>query len=329
MKRLWLIGVAVISGISFLLSGCGESDKGIEERMLAQQYIDKGQYDAALALLLSKGSFDDSDKMLLAAAYMGKSGFSFNQVLKIIAVTNDSTNRANNKAFVAFLQNVQQNVQSDTQVTSIDNAYTELDTLLYDSTQAKLDRGIVLAMRASVTLGLLGKLKGFDKTDQFAVDDLTATACAMDYITDGNLSSSKCSSVNVAGSTTSINGQNYKVVTIDVNGSSFNHFYKLANAGGNDLVMTKGACAYGNHTDSNCIDIGSGSGPWVPTPILDGNQTMTSTLVTALNNGIDTIIASAPADVRGDVQQYKNEIDADSDGNITAQELANYIQSKL
>ena len=329
MKRLWLMGITAIWGVVLLFNGCGESDKSIEERMLAQQYIDKGQYDAALALLLSKSSFDDSDKMLLAAAYMGKSGFSFNQVLKIIALTNDSTNRASNKAFVAFLQNVQEKVYNDTQVADIDDAYTQLNTLLQDSTQAKLDRGIVLAMRASVTLGLLGKLEGFDKTDQFAVDDLTATACAMDYITDGNLSSSKCSSVNVAGSTTAINGQNYKVVTIDVNGSSFNHFYKLADAAGNDLVMTKGACADGDHSDSNCIDVGSGSGPWVPTPILDGNQTMTSTLVTMLNSGIDTIIASAPADLQEDAQQYKDEIDSDSDGNISAQELADYIQSKL
>ncbi len=316
---------AFVASAMLLLSGCGTTDDTVESRMLVQQYIDKGEYDAAIALLTSRGTFDDSDKMLLASAYMGKSGFSFNEILQVIANSNDSINTSTNSAYVSFLKSTKLKVESnDTILLDMDNALDRLSTLQEPSTQSKLFKGIILAMKATASLSLLSKMESFDTTDEFAKDDIAAAACAMDYVPDNTLSSSICT--NVTESPIVVNGKNYTLVTIEVGGSTYNNFYKLADATGSDVLLTKGACSDVDHSDPNCIQVGTA---WVPTPVLDGNTTMQDALLDTLNTGLDTAIEAAPSDVQEDILQYKSEIDTSGDGTIDANELSAYLESKL
>jgi hypothetical protein len=68
---------ASIAGIMLFLSGCGSTDSEVENRMTAQQLIDKGHYSEAISMLEAKGVKTDGDYMMLSSAYMGKAGFGF------------------------------------------------------------------------------------------------------------------------------------------------------------------------------------------------------------------------------------------------------------
>jgi len=315
-----LAGVSLASAM-VLLSGCGEDDSAVETQMLVQQYIDTGDYSAAIALLTAKETLDDSDRMLLAAAYMGESGFSFSEVLKAIVRSSDT----NDSAYVAFLQEVQTTVQNDSSaLEKMDAALEQLNAISEESNQVSLNKGTVLTMKATSVLTIVADVEGFDGEDPLAQDDLIATGCALDFVADDELSSdSKCDSVEKSPIT--LDGVDYTLLRINVIGSEYNNFYKLANKTGDDVVFTSGVCTDNNYAeDPNCIAM-EGS-VYVPTPQLDGNTTLQTALLDTLNDGFDAIIDSAPDDVKEDIDEYKNEMDTNGDGVISDEELAQYIQ---
>lgn len=267
----------------------------------------------------------------MSAAYLGSAGFNFSGLLKIIANSNSSAERAEKKTFVVFMQNVNARLHDgEDTLQRVKTAYEWLEKIANKNRSVRINQGVVNVFRSVITIALFAKIEGFDKKDQFAVDDLKASSCAMDFIVDNALSaSSKCTSVT-KGAVVTINGQNYTPLRIDVTGSVYNDFYKLANASGSDVIMTKGACSDGKHDDERCIDVsGNGAGPWVPTPVLDGNVTMSDALIGTINKGIDTIQDEASDDVKEDIENYRNEMDTNGDGHINAEEMSAYIQNKL
>ena len=339
MKSLqYILGVGAVSAV-LLLSGCGSSDSEAENSMLAQQYLDNQEYAQAAALLESKENKTDSDYMMLSSAYMGESGFSFSEVLKIIAKTGIDANATTSSApaykapsndsddsYVKFLNEVEKVLKDNEEALAfLQKAQDAINKVQAQSDSVGLNKGLVLTMKASSAFTYMGDVTALvkDATVNEAVkNDFSAYGCAIAEVYAGK-HASKCSNVIVETSTISIKEKPYKKITVTIDGINY---YKVANAQGDSVMLTTGLC--NDNDTSGCIKADDNV-TLVPKPVGSGSIDIKAALIDTINDGFDTLVKLAPDDTKEDVRKYRDEIDTNSDNTISAEEISAYIDTKI
>ena len=338
MKSLKYILGGTVASAMLLLSGCGSTDSTAENSMLAQQYLDDQEYAKASALIESQSTKTDSDYMMLSSAYMGQAGFSFSDVLKIIAKTgidSTTTNQApsykassngDNDGYVKFLDEIEKVLDGNEKALDfLQKAQDAIGKIVQESDSSKLNKGLVLTMKASTAFTYLGDVKALADSatvNEEVKNDFSAYGCAIAQVYAGR-HASKCSSVDVDTATISIGEKPYKKITVTINGVNY---YKVANAAGSEVMLTTGLC--NDQNTSGCVKADDNT-TFVPKPVGSGEITIEQALIDTINDGFDTLINLAPDDTKDDVREYKTEIDTNNDGKIDADEISNYIDSKV
>jgi len=337
-----ILGVSIVSAM-LLFSGCGSTDSDAENSMTAQQYIDNQDYASAIALLEPKTNKTDGDYMMLSSAYMGEAGFSFSEILKIIAVTglDTTTTQAsasiykasssnNNDNYVNFLDEVEKRLKvNPTALEYFDKAKNALNNIQNKSDNVKFNLGLTLTMKASSTftyLGDIAALAGNAEIDNVIKDDFIAYGCAIAKIY-ANTQLGSCNSVTVGPSTISYNNQQYKLVSVTLSNGDGRTFYKLANSSGSEVILTNGVCSDDTNYQNGCV-VADDNATNIPKPVATGDITIKQALLDTINEGFDTLIELAPDDTKQDIIDYRSEID-NGDGNITADEIADYIDKQI
>ena len=85
-----IIAISLVAG-ALLFSGCGDTEG--QDRLLAQNSIDQGDYSSAIAALENKVDKTDSDYIILASAHMGDIGFSTLDIITSIQTVDTNTSQ--------------------------------------------------------------------------------------------------------------------------------------------------------------------------------------------------------------------------------------------
>ncbi|WP_428738031.1 hypothetical protein [Sulfurimonas sp.] len=352
MKRKAFYGT--LFAVVLILSGCGSDDTTC--RIDVQNAMDKGDFDTAVSKLEGEcaSTFSSSDKNYnLALAYMGKAGYSVTDVLvSLLDANNDSGD-----AFVSFASSISATKQENSAAylqtsqehfllsvtTDINDTLVQLCATANSSDNLRLRDacyyyGFNQAVTTVDTLSYLTSdlgtaLDSINNDSNATPDDLQASLDALAWAV------GDASITNVSDSNITINGNAFKHLDVNVSGKSF---YRLATDNAPDLsastVLTDGYCdENGSKTNCEGIELSDGdinttnplaTGCYACPVGVDTNSSINvaSVLIDALNNGTDTIASlTDDADTQASIDDLKLEIDTNSDGNITSEELINYL----
>lgn len=346
MIKKAFIGSLVVA--TLLLSGCGDSTSEGEDALVTQQLLDKGQFSSVIARIEPTASTTE-DYLTLAAAYMGKAGFSLSQIIGIVATS--ATGTGGNE-FSSFIDNASNN-STPTALNDLDTAVVYYKKVVQDRC---LDNNITLGA-AEADLCLYVGLANISSTavvfgyisDDVTVlsdntgktdDKLTASTCALEYAFSGSISDPDCSVSEESNITFIQSNRTYSDINITVNNQSFEYLLTQpnANTGTRSIAITNGKCTL--ESFETRVDDSNATG-YYACPINESSDVNTTdittdeVLVNALNNGLDSIGASTSADVQSDIDKFKEEILVasgrsinDANTTITTQDIINYLDSK-
>ncbi len=325
----------VCAGLIF--SGCGESDA--ESQLEIQQMLDDGDYLGVIARL--EGSADtQSEYIALGSAYMGAAGLSLSDLITIIADSNDNND---SDAFASFANSVDEKTasnpkaleylgkSSDAYKQVVGDACSDTNATLTDSQRdICLYTGLSESMRATVTLGYLGDVASL--ADNTSDDELTASACAMQYAYDGTVPA-ECTKGVDSDVTFVESNSTYTTFFMTVNGNSFDYLKTTFTPG--STVITNGYCPLDSFADRNTTMTFDTKAPgYYVCPVDEtGDQNLTTEvlLVDILNGGFDAVIAGVGgtgSDLASDIDNFKSEINQDANETITIDDIINYINTQ-
>ena len=336
------IVITTLLGLSLVLTGCGSSDSEGESQLETQQMLDNGDYAAVIAKLESTAS-STSDYLSLAAAYMGKAGFSLSSIIGIVASSADSDD---NNTFATFIKNSKKSSNSQslgdlsTAVEYYQNVLgnkclDENTTLSGAESDLCLYVGLSKVTQTSVAIGYIaGDVDVLTGDNNNSDDKLTASTCAMQYAFDKNsIINTDCNISSESNVTFVQSGKTYGDINIAVNGNTFEYLIS-GTADPRSTILTNGLCTLDSFATR--VDDTNATGYHV-CPIDETNSTKETTteeiLVNALNEGVDTIGEAVSDDVKADVDQFKQDIidarvPADSNTTITVEDIIKYLEDK-
>ena len=355
---------ASLVAAAVLFSGCGNEDTTC--RIGVQQAIDQGRYNDAIADLQGQcaTAFTRSDlNMNLAAAYMGKSGYSVSDIADMLINSDNngsdafasfisSVDKKKNpdslplltKANNYFLYAIGQNPNSDASTfCTIENINNSNDSRL---TNACLYIGFNQTITAANTITYLtGNIDGLVESindSNSTPYDMRASLDALVWATTSSYTPK--SDTNITALDVNITNVPFTHIAVeyDDNGSK-ETFYRLAKSSvrdaNNTTVITDGYCdSDGNRTACEGIENDDGSintnltaasSCYACPVMLDANSTLSvaDLLVNTLNGGSDTIAAvSGDADITNSIADFKEAITGSRDGNVTIQNIIDYLQ---
>ncbi len=322
---------------TLIFSGCGESDA--ESQLEIQQMLDDGDYFGVIARLDGNAQ-TDSEYIALGAAYMGAAGLGVADLITIIA---DSNTDENVDAFASFANSVDEKTVNNPRALEYlgksTDAYKEVigdvcgddNTTLTDSQRdICLYTGLSESMRATVTLGYLGNVASL--ADDTSDDELTASTCAMQYAYDGTVPV-ECTKGADSDVTFVESNSTYTTFVMTVNGNSFDYLKTTFTPG--STVISNGYCPLDSFADRNTtMTYDTKTLGYYVCPVDetgDQNLTTEALLVDILNGGFDSVIAGVggtDSDLTGDIEEFRKEITGDSNGDITMDDIINYINSQ-
>jgi len=304
---------------ALVLSACGGSSDG-ESQLETQQMLDEKDY-AGVISKLEAGASTTSDYLALAAAYMGKAGFSLSSVIGIVATSADSDD---NSTFATFVENSKSasNSQSLKDMKKAVTYYQKvvpnkcLDanaTLSGAESDVCLYVGLSQVSQTAVAVSYIADDVNVLNDNNGSDDKLTASTCAMQYAFDGNTSSDPKCTFSSESNLTFASGLTYGAIDINVTGNSQPFEYLITPAGGTNnnrsTVLTNGLCTL---SDFSTRVSDSNDSSYHVCPIDEDNATGATTtedtLVQALNEGTDSIGAAVSDDVKNDVDQFKQDV---------------------
>ena len=325
--------VLTISALTamFLLSGC-ENDA--EDRMLTQQMLDRGDFDGVISALEDKEVKTDEDNLKLASAYMDKAGFSTTDIVSIVASTDDEADTS----FASFitsvskekkpetLDNLQKAIDSYTKLLHLDDsssrsrAYTidENSEVVNDvSDELDLDTnelflGLAYIAKVATVLSYMGDVSKLE--DSGTDGNLEASGCAMARVYAPDEILEDCMSVAYTGSIM-INNYPYERMDVILKNGNGEVYHYLTNTTKEHLILTDYTTNYNN--------------TGYPNPVKDENLTVLVALLDTLNGAFDFILSAAPDDIKEDIINYRDELNSDSDLNISVTELTNYLNAEM
>ncbi len=311
-----ILTISALTAI-LLFSGC---DNDAEDRMSTQLMLDSGDFDGVIESLENKEDRTADDNLKLASAYMDKAGFSSTDLISIISNTDT------NNSFASFIVDVSENKTSETLddlqkaieyytlVISGDSSirsreYTEENT---DLGSTELFLGLAYIAKVATVLSYMGDVT---KLEDVGIDgDLAASGCAMMKVYASNENVEGCASTSYTG-TISINDYQYEKLDVVLDNGDGNTYHYLATNNKEHLVLTD--------YKTDCNNTG------YPCPVDDENLTVMGALLDTLNSSFDFIINAAPEDVKGDIEDYRDEINLDNDPKISVTEFVNYINTEM
>jgi len=361
-----VISISLVA-MAAMFTGCGNDDAVC--RIDVQKAIDKGQYDSAISDLNGRcaNAFTSSDlNMNLAAAYMGKSGYSVSDIVDMLVSSDDS----NGDAFTAFLSSVDSKKNANSlpllnkasqyfiNAIAIDGkrdaaTLCSPERLSEDNprvTNACLYIGFNQTLTTANTItyltGDVDKVIDSINSDSNTTPyDMRASLDALAYVIDTAYTPRTDTTIS-GPSAVSIAGASFADVNVTYTDNGVSKvFYRLAKNttrdANNTTLITDGYCdANGNRTvcegienddgsidtqnlaAANChacpvvVDINTGSG-----------LSVAQLLVDSFNGGSDTIAAvSGDPDITSSIEDYKEEITGSRDGNVTIQNIIDYLQ---
>ena len=358
---------ASLVAAAVMFSGCGNDNTTC--RIDVQKAIDEGRYDSAISDLQGKcaTAYTQSDlDMNLAAAYMGKSGYSVSDIADMLINSGD-----NGEAFTSFLTSVDAKktgnslpllskangyflnaIQAGGNASAIKlcsraNLNAKNDSRL---TNACLYIGFNETIKAANTITYL--TGNVDTLVNSINDDSNTTPYDMRASLDAlgwavNSSYKAASNASISASTVTFSG-NHTFADVNVtyidNGQT-KVFYRLAKSinrdTNNTTVITDGYCDI-NGSKENCQGMEDSATGEIIHPIagchacpvvMDTNNTLSvaQLLVDTINNGTDTISAVAgDDDVAQSVKDFKQEIiDARTNGDTNSTITVNDIINYL
>ncbi len=345
--------------IGLFVSGCGESENECKFGVLNS--LDKGEYDKVLNTLESEdkqcGFTDDEKNMNIAAAYLGKAGFTtieiINNMLESESVDSDngfssfvkSSRSANpSESIISFNRaNDRYNLVTNNECKDLSNSNSIVkDSCFYT--------GLMQVSQTANSIDLI--FGGSDEVDKWQdsslltpeddknknnqADSVDAATNAIDYAINKPvvLSSGITRDTTLGNKTFTKNGDEFTFelikITVGSEERGDNVYYKLITIDQtpNSPVVTDGICKLDfKFYEADDTTIGKN---YFPCPIIDGNQTMNvnDQLVYAVNNGLENIIniSKNDDDVGKSTREYKDDLDADGDGEITLDEISEYLK---
>ena len=350
---------ASLVAAAVMFSGCGNDNTTC--RIDVQKAIDEGRYDSAISDLQGKcaTAYTQSDlDMNLAAAYMGKSGYSVSDIADMLINSGD-----NGEAFTSFLTSVDAKktgnslpllskangyflnaIQAGGNASAIKlcsraNLNAKNDSRL---TNACLYIGFNETIKAANTITYLTGnvdtlVNSIDSSSGDTPDDMRASLEALVWATTSGYSDS-----NITATDINISGNPFTALKVTYSGAN-KVFYRLAKNSQQDVnnttIITDGYCDE-NGSKTACADIENSDGSidisnsaatscYACPVVIDKNTTMgiAQLLVNTINNGADTISAVAGNDdITSSIADFKEEITGNRDGSVTIQNIINYLQ---
>jgi len=334
--------VTSLLGLSLVLTGCGSSDSEGESQLETQQMLDNGDYLGVISKLEASAS-TTSDYLSLAAAYMGKAGFSLSSIIGIVASSADS---GDDSTFASFIENSKDssNSQSLSDLSTAVEYYQnvvgnkcldENSTLSGAESDLCLYVGLSKVTQTSVAISYIaGDVSILNDDSNNSDDKLTASTCAMQYAFDENSTINTDCNISTESNVTFVqSGKTYGDINITVNGATFEYLI-AGNSDPRSTILTNGLCTLASFA-TRVDDINDTA--YHVCPIDETNSTKETTteeiLVNALNEGVDTIGEAVSDDVKADVDQFKQDIidarvPADSNTTITVEDIIKYLEDK-
>jgi hypothetical protein len=347
---------------SIIFSGCGSSDATC--RFDVQNAIDNGQYDKAITDMQGQCStaFTKSDlNMNLAAAYMGKAGYSVTDIIDMLI----NSNNTNDDAFASFLDSVDSKkrpnslsnleiakghfiaaIENDTNVTikSLCSANKISDSDDSRRTNACLYIGFNETIKTANTVTYLTKdvdkvVESINNDQNTTPYDMKASLAALRWAKNATYVPTEG---NISARDVQIKGTNFTHVKVNYGANGL--FYRLAKSttrdANNTTVITDGYCdANGSRENCDGIENEDGSinnanqnaeGCYACPVVLDTNNStldVAELLVDSLNNGSDTINAVAnDPDITQSIEDFKKDVTGDSNGTVTIDMILDYLQ---
>lgn len=299
--------ISSLAAFTLLMSGCGDSEG--ESKLKTQQMLDNGDFQGVINKLESSAN-SNSDYILLASAYMGKSGLTLTNLISTIA---DSSGDSSSSSGFAGFATALSSSTSSTAITDLRAAidyYKKVvnDTCVNNANITSSQRNICLYIglastgSAAATIELLtGSIASFGTG--LRDPKLTASVCAMQYAS-GTTVSTDCNVSSFGADVTFTQSQKiYTPFTITVASVPFEYLKSDTNKS----VLTQDYCSL---TDFATRQATKDAGYFVcPVNETTGpDLTTASVLVDVLNNGLDATASAANSDVQGDLDQFKCEI---------------------
>ncbi len=357
-------GYSLLLVAGLFISGCGENENECKFGVLNS--LDKGEYAKVLKTLETEdkqcGFSDDEKNMNIAAAYLGKAGFT---TIEIINSMLESESADGDDGFGSFVKssrsaNPSESIISFNRANDSYNSVTkgECKDLSNSSSIVKDSCFYTGLMQVSQTANSIDLIFGGsdevdkwqdsslltpqdDKNKNNQADSVDAATDAIDYalgkepevkgLSDGYIT--RDTTIGDKTFTKDGNDFTFELIKITVGSEEMgdNVYYKLItnDQTPNSPVVTEGVCKLDfTYYEADDTTIGVN---YFPCPIIDGNQTMNvnDQLVYAVNNGLENIINVAKSDkddVSKSTREYKDDLDADKDGEITLEEISEYLK---
>ncbi len=306
---------------TLIFSGCGD-DEG-ESRLETQQMLDDGNYKGVISRLEANAN-SNADYLALAAAYMGKAGYSLLDIVgsMITEEGEDSdliSSLAENASFSSTLdlekaEMYYKKVIGEDRCAEDDLSSSEKDMCLFV--------GLSAVTKVASTINLLvGDIASFD--DETVTDyKLAASACAMKFAFDNNISktdSAECSIVVNSDVTFTSTEKTYTplIVNVKKDATSTNYHYLMTPVdpltSTRQTTLTSGYCSNESFTP-RAEDYNSSLYACPINENKDANETTSiDVLVDALNGGVDSVanaigVDKENDDIKSSVDEFKCDV---------------------
>ncbi|OIP55611.1 MAG: hypothetical protein AUK54_03650 [Helicobacteraceae bacterium CG2_30_36_10] len=354
--------ISSLVAVALVLTGCGEDSGGVD-KLETQQMLDNGDFNGVISRVEATAS-SDSDYLALAAAYMGKAGLALPDLIDIILNSDDT----GDDAFVTFIDQVDTKKSSsalnDLEKSSgyykkiVEEKCSATDAnLSYSQKDICLFLGLSQTMKVATAIGYLADDISVLTADINTSDaKLTASLCAMKYAIDGR------SDTNVTCSVTDNNesitfldsNRTYSPIVISENGETFEFLITDKNS----TAITSSFCSTESFSTRIALDqnitfdtLSSYSDynasyhacPVNETLLVVGDAaseadiTTADVIVSALNEGTDSIGVAASEDMQQSIDEFKCEVlggtynysscDKSLDQNVTEQQVITYLNT--
>jgi hypothetical protein len=320
---------------ALLFTGCNSDSMSESEcKFNVQSSLDEKQYDTTLDLLNNTCSsvLDESSKNSnYGFAYLGKAGMDIYNILSTMV-------EPGNNSFGSFIQSINEDgndnslvyLQKATSSFNLANGSLNCETLnlSYAEKDICFYSGITDTLTAAITFNYLT-----DDLDSFIAgtdnpNDMTASACSLEYSLSGICTNSDISSINELPSIIFANTKEYTPLNIGVLGTdTYQYMLKKDSVTNIDtVILTKDYC---DKNFNQCDILGDSC---YACPVDKTNsETELSTLdllVDSINNGLDTVgtLTDNP-DIIQSIDDFKADL-GDGGEKITNQDIIDYLNQQ-
>jgi hypothetical protein len=333
MKKILLSSVLVTTALLF--TGCNSDSMSESEcKFNVQTSLDQKEYDTTLDLLNNDCSTvltDSAKSSNYGFAYLGKAGMDIYNVLSTMVEPGNSSfgsfiqsiNEDGNDNSLVYLQKATSSfnlANGNLNCEALDISYSEKDICFYS--------GITDTLTAAITFNYLT-----DDLDSFIAgtdnpNDMTASACSLEYSLSGICSNADISNINELTAIVFANTKEYTPLNIEVLGTdTYQYMLKKDLVTNIDtVILTKDYC----DINFNQCDILSASCYACPVDKTNSDTELSTLdlLVDSINSGLDTVgVLTDNPDIIQSIDDFKADL-GNNGAEITNQDIIDYLNQQ-